>query len=68
MKTFCLLVVLWQSLTLCAAPKVILKLDDLSVKNHICSCASVMDVLKRRGISASFGVIMHRSVATLKSS
>lgn len=67
MKTFCFLVVLWQSLTLCAAPKVILKLDDLSVKNHICSCASVMDVLKRRGISASFGVIMQRCDTTLQS-
>lgn len=50
------------------SPKVILKLDDLSVKNHICSCASVMDVLKRRGISASFGVIMQRCDTTLQSS
>ncbi len=44
--------------------KVILKFDDLGVKNGVVSCARTMDYLKERGVKASFGVIADRLDAT----
>lgn len=49
------------------SPKIILKLDDLFVKNNKCSCESVMKMLKQRGLAASFGVIMQRCDDTIQS-
>ncbi len=49
-----------------SAPKIILKLDDLSVKSSSISCKSVMDLLLQKKIQASFGIIADRCDNTAK--
>lgn len=44
-----------------SAPKIILKLDDLSVKNGLCQCSSVFDFLVQKQLKASFGIIANRN-------
>jgi len=43
-----------------SAPKIILKLDDLSVKNGICPCIPTFDYLMNKQIKAGFGAIANR--------
>jgi peptidoglycan/xylan/chitin deacetylase (PgdA/CDA1 family) len=47
-----------------ATPKIILKLDDLSVKNGICPCSSTFDYLVSMKIKAGFGAIADRFDST----
>lgn len=53
-----------------AAPKIILKLDDLSVKNGVCAFAPTMDYLVQKQIKAGLGIIAdkndHTALKTLK--
>jgi len=53
-----------------AAPKIILKLDDLSVKQSVCSCSPTFDYLMQKQLKAGFGAIASRldstSLNTLK--
>lgn len=50
-----------------SAPKVILKLDDLVVKNNECSCSTTMDILRKNNVKASFGIIVDRCDSTIYS-
>jgi len=43
-----------------SAPKIILKLDDLSAENGICHCIPTFDYLKNKQIKAGFGAIASR--------
>lgn len=43
-----------------SAPKIILKLDDLSVKNGVCQFKPTMDWLMKKQIKAGFGVIANK--------
>lgn len=47
-----------------AGPKIILKLDDLFVKEGICACAPTFDYLIQNQIKAGFGAIANRSDST----
>ena len=44
-----------------SAPKIILKLDDLSVKNGVCQCLPVMDYLVQKQLKAGFGIIASKN-------
>ena len=59
---FCLSLVCMSSI---AGPKVILKLDDVYVKNGKISCKDAIDEVARRGIKASFGIIALTTDETL---
>lgn len=48
-----------------AGPKIILKLDDLFVKEGICACAPTFDYLIQKQIKAGFGAIANRSDSTI---
>lgn len=47
-----------------AAPKIILKLDDLSVKNGVCGFAPTMDYLVQKQLKAGLGIIADRNDRT----
>jgi len=47
-----------------AQHKVILKLDDIGVKNGVCVAKPVMDYLLQKNIKASYGVIANRLDST----
>lgn len=47
-----------------SGPKIILKLDDLFVKEGICACAPTFDYLIQKKIKAGFGAIANRSDST----
>ena len=47
-----------------AQPKIILKLDDLFVKEGICACAPTFEYLMQNQIKAGFGAIANRSDST----
>ncbi len=49
-----------------AGPKIILKLDDLFVKEGICACAPTFDYLIQKQIKAGFGAIANRSDSTAR--
>ena len=49
------------------APKIILKLDDISVKNGVCQCSSVMDYLVQKQLKAGFGIISNKNDYTVLS-
>ena len=44
-----------------AAPKIILKLDDLSVKNGVCQFVPTLDFLMKKKIKAALGIIAIRN-------
>ncbi len=44
-----------------AGPKIILKLDDLSVKNGVCAFAPAMDYLVQKQLKAGLGIIAGRN-------
>lgn len=44
-----------------ATPKIILKLDDLSVKNGVCAFAPTMDYLVQKQLKAGLGIIAGRN-------
>ena len=46
-------------------PKIILKLDDLSVKNNVCQCAPVLDYLVQKKLKAGLGIIAIRNDDTV---
>lgn len=46
-------------------PRIILKLDDLFVKEGECNCLPTFDLLKRKQIKAGFGIIPSRCDSTL---
>ena len=48
-----------------SAPKIILKLDDLSVKNGVCQCAPVLDYLIQKKLKAGLGIIAIRNDETV---
>jgi peptidoglycan/xylan/chitin deacetylase (PgdA/CDA1 family) len=50
--------------TLFAQPHIIIKLDDLGTKNGVCPAAPVLDILLKRKIKASIGVIALRLDST----
>ncbi len=52
--------------TLCGAPKIILKLDDLGVTENKCSCKLTLDYLIKKNIKASYGIIADRLDNTAK--
>jgi len=54
------------STTYLRAQKVILKLDDLGVKENVCSCSETIEFLIGKGIKASYGVIANRIDETAK--
>ncbi len=45
---------------LIAQPKIVLKLDDIGVANHLCKAGQVMDYLLQKSIKASYGLIANR--------
>lgn len=45
--------------------KIILKLDDLAVKDGVCACLPTFELLKKKQIKAGFGVIPSRCDSTL---
>ena len=45
--------------------KIILKLDDLFVKEGVCSCLPTFQLLKRKQIKAGFGIIPNRCDSTI---
>jgi peptidoglycan/xylan/chitin deacetylase (PgdA/CDA1 family) len=47
-----------------AAPKIILKLDDLSVKNGVCAFVPTMDYLLQKQLKAGLGIIAGRNDST----
>lgn len=47
-----------------AAPKIILKLDDLSVKNGVCAFTPTMDYLVQKQLKAGLGIIAGRNDRT----
>jgi peptidoglycan/xylan/chitin deacetylase (PgdA/CDA1 family) len=50
-----------------SAPKIILKLDDLSVKSGMCQCLPVMDYLLQKELKAGFGIISNKNDNTVLS-
>ena len=65
MKKFLALCLSLVCLTSLAGPKVILKLDDVYVKDGNISCKPAIDVLSGRGIKASLGIIALTTDETL---
>ncbi|MDR2037200.1 MAG: DUF2334 domain-containing protein [Bacteroidales bacterium] len=59
-KNICLFFLLISINTLFAAPYIILKFDDLGVRDSICTCKKTLDYLKQKKIKASFGIIANR--------
>lgn len=47
-----------------AAPKIILKLDDIKVQKGICPSIPAMDLLKKKKVKAGFGVVASRFDST----
>jgi len=45
--------------------KIILKLDDLAVKNGVCKCLPTFDILKSKKVKAGFGIIASRCDSTV---
>ncbi len=45
--------------------KIILKLDDLAVKDGVCACLPTFELLKKKQIKASFGIIPSRCDSTI---
>jgi peptidoglycan/xylan/chitin deacetylase (PgdA/CDA1 family) len=41
-------------------PKIILKLDDLTVKNGVCECLPTFELLRKKQIKGGFGIIASR--------
>ncbi|NCB07386.1 MAG: hypothetical protein EOM73_04410 [Bacteroidia bacterium] len=63
MKSFVLLLLFFTWFTthpISSAPKVILKLDDLSAENGVCRCIPTFDFLMNKQIKAGFGAIASR--------
>lgn len=65
-----LLLAVFDPIRTFSAPKIILKLDDLSTENGICRCIPTFDFLINKQIKAGFGVIANRfdntAINTLK--
>lgn len=55
-----LLFVLMAGRTASAAPKIILKLDDLYASKGVCPCAKTFDLLIQKQVKAGFGIIAGR--------
>ena len=66
-KVVFIAVLLLSHLSAFASTKVILKLDDLSVKNGKCACLPTMNWLFDNGIPSSFGIIPAKCDTTLYS-
>lgn len=63
MKSFVVLLLFFAWFTtnlISSAPKVILKLDDLSAENGVCRCIPTFDYLMYKQIKAGFGAIASR--------
>lgn len=52
--------VFFSILPMNAAPKIVLKLDDVSAKQGVCLCTPTMDYLLKMHLKAGFGVIASR--------
>lgn len=67
MRTLTLLtifIILWGTTPIAGAPKIILKLDDLSVSNGVCKFSATLDYLVQKQLKAALGVIANELDST----